>query len=88
MEVILECPALVDAANKQEILEYLKPYGDIESKLSNPDLVTEDVVQDDDAALDAFFKDGEDGDDQDTLPEHLLDDIDAEVEAELQTIEA
>lgn len=71
LEVLLQCPKLVDAETAEEINEYLSVYSNITSKLDNPDFVYEDVINDADAALESFFKDGESDDDQESLPDEV-----------------
>jgi RecA/RadA recombinase len=71
LEVLLDCPRLVDAKNADEIVDYLRPFGDFEAKLKSLD-VTEVVVDDEDdmeAKIGAFFKNSEEEEEEEVFDE-------------------
>jgi recombination protein RecA len=62
LEVLLDCPALLDARSADEIVEYLKPFGDFEAKLKSLDISEVAIDDEDDMAskMGAFFKNAQD----------------------------
>lgn len=46
LEVILDCPKLIDAKSREEVEDYLRPYGDFLSIFANADLAEENPSDD------------------------------------------
>lgn len=73
IEVLLDCPKLVDGANKEEIIAYLEPYKGFEVAIANPDLVEVSVSEEEqvEGMLESFFNKGNDNEEEAPSEEDL-----------------
>jgi len=52
IEVLTECPSLIDASSSEEVLEYLEPFKEAINATDNPDVEAFDAGDGDDEEID------------------------------------